>query len=493
MNKEILSVVELVSYEKYLPREKIFEVLETALSIVTKKRHPQEIDVRVNIDRKSGNFHTLRRWKIVNKVRFPTKQITFEAAKFENQEAKLNDFIEYQIKSIPFDRSTIQVAKKIIIKKVKVVERRIMIEKFYQNKGKMVKGIVKSINRNYIVLDVDNDVEAIIMCEHLLTKDKFNIGDQIKGVLYKLYTKSKIITLYISRSHPEMLLELFYIEVPEIRENLVEIKSVARDPGVRSKIAVFSYDSTVDPIGSCIGMKGFRVQAVSQELCGERIDIILWDKNPIHFIMNTMSPIEVVSILIHKAKRAIDISVDAKYLAQTIGKNGQNVRLSSILVNWDLNIMTTNDLYSTNKRKIYKIINAFNMYFNIKKSMVYALIRSGISSLKDLVCIPYSELLKIKEMNQYAAYKIQNIANEILSNLLISKKIYTKDEKYTLLSLYGMNQDLLFQLYKKNIFTLETLSNQTVYDLIDIHELNIKKAGALIIEARNMCWFNGKF
>lgn len=350
MNKEILSVVESVSNEKQLPIEKIFEALEFALSAATKKKYNKEIDVVVKIDRKHGSFKTFRRWIIVDKVKFPTKEITLDAAKFENKNVKLKEYIEDEISSIVFDRITTQTAKQIMVQKVREAEKCMIINKFKNNINEIITGIVKKINRDCIFLDLGNNADAIIMKKDLLPRENFRLGDRVRGLLYYIHTESKGAQLFISRSKPEMLVELFKIEVPEIGEGLIKIKATARDPGSRSKVAVKSNDKRIDPVGACVGMRGARVQAVSSELCGERIDIVLWDSDEIKFVINSMSPANVSSIIVNKNNHTMDIAVESINLAQAIGRNGQNVKLASQLSGWDLNVMTLSELKKKHKK-----------------------------------------------------------------------------------------------------------------------------------------------
>ncbi|BGI51484.1 MAG: hypothetical protein BucCj_2400 [Buchnera aphidicola (Ceratovacuna japonica)] len=350
MNKEILSVVESVSNEKQLPREKIFEALEFALSAATKKKYNKEIDVIVKIDRKFGNFRTFRRWTVVNKVKFPTKEITLEAAKFDNKNIKLKEYIEDEINSIIFDRITTQTVKQIMIQKVREAEKCMIINKFRRNINEIVTGIVKKISRDCIFLDLGNNADAIIMKKDSLPRENFRLGDRVRGLLYCINDESKGSKLFISRSKSKMLIELFKIEVPEIGEGIINIIATARDPGSRSKVAVRSNDKRVDPVGACVGMRGARVQAVSSELCGERIDIVLWDSDDIKFVINSMSPASVSSIIVNKKSHTMDIAVESINLAQAIGRNGQNVKLASKLSGWDLNVMTLKELKKKHKK-----------------------------------------------------------------------------------------------------------------------------------------------
>lgn len=289
MNKEILAVVEAVSNEKSLPREKIFEALETALATATKKKYEQEIDVRVSIDRRTGDFDTFRRWVAVDEVTQPTREITLEAAQFEDPSIELGGYVEDQIESVTFDRITTQTAKQVIVQKVREAERAMVVDAFREHEGEIVTGVVKKVNRDSIALDLGNNAEAVIGREDMLPRENFRPGDRIRGVLYAVRPEARGAQLFVSRSSSEMLKELFRIEVPEIGEEVIEIKAAARDPGSRAKIAVKTNDKRIDPVGACVGMRGARVQAVSSELGGERIDIILWDDNPAQFVINAMA------------------------------------------------------------------------------------------------------------------------------------------------------------------------------------------------------------
>lgn len=494
MNKEILAVVEVVSNEKSLSREKIFEVLESALAIATKKKHNQDINVRVKINRKDGSFETFRRWLVVNEVLHPTKEITLEAARFENDLIKVNDYIEDKMSSVTFDRITTQTAKQVIVQKVREAERAMIVDQFRNHSGEIITGIVKKIHRDSITLDLGNNASALILKEDMLPRENFRIGDRIKGVLYAVHPESKGAQLFVSRSKPEMLIELFKIEVPEIGEKIIEIKAAARDPGSRAKIAVKSNDKRIDPVGACVGMRGARVQAVSSELCGERIDIVLWDDDPAQFVINSMAPADVSSIVMDEDKHTMDIAVNSGNLAQAIGRNGQNVRLASHLSGWEINVMTIDDLTLKHQKEVDKILNVFKKYLKIDEKILKILIREGFSSLEELVYVPIEELLNVSGVDKKLASLIREEARKslILMQEENKKGPEKKEPEPELLKLKGINKIIAFKLVKKNIFNLEELADQSVDDLIDIEELNMKTAGDLIMEARNICWFSDK-
>ncbi|VEB53646.1 L factor [Salmonella enterica subsp. enterica] len=350
--------------------KKIFEALESALATATKKKYEQEIDVRVEIDRKSGDFDTFRRWLIVEEVTMPTKEITLEAARFEDESLNVGDYVEDQIESVTFDRITTQTAKQVIVQKVREAERAMVVDQFRDQEGEIVTGVVKKVNRDNISLEIKSEgmagnAEAVILREDMLPRENFRPGDRIRGVLYAVRPEARGAQLFVTRSKPEMLIELFRIEVPEIGEEVIEIKAAARDPGSRAKIAVKTNDKRIDPVGACVGMRGARVQAVSTELGGERIDIVLWDDNPAQFVINAMAPADVASIVVDEDKHTMDIAVEAGNLAQAIGRNGQNVRLASQLSGWELNVMTVDDLQAKHQAEAHAAIEIFTKYLDI--------------------------------------------------------------------------------------------------------------------------------
>jgi len=487
MNKDILAVVEAVSNEKAVSREKIFEALETALATATKKKFEYEIDVRVNIDRKSGDLRSFRRWLIVDKVNKPTREITLAAAKVDNINAKLGEYIEDEIKYIIFDRITMQTAKQVIVQKVREAERSMIIEQFRNSKGKIITGIVKKVNSENINIDIGSNAEAIMNREDMLPKENFRIGDRIRGVLYFFNKDSRCVQIFISRVCTKMLLELFSIEVPEIGEEVIEIKAVARDPGLRSKIAVKTNDKRIDPIGACVGMRGSRVQSISNELGGERIDIVLWDDNPAKFVINAMAPAEVTSILVDEDKHTMDIAVEEHNLSQAIGRNGQNVRLASQLIGWELNIITVENMKQKNKEEADNSIKIFIKYLGINKELASYLVEEGFSSLEEIAYVPINELLEIKKIDKKIAEILREKAKKSLKEINYNiKNKYHNDIK----NITKLDNNIILDLAENGICTLEDLAEQGIEDLSKIKGLSSEKAGKIIMEARNICWFS---
>ncbi|MBT0719800.1 transcription termination/antitermination protein NusA [Tatumella sp. TA1] len=491
MNKEILAVVEAVSNEKSLPREKIFEALESALATATKKKYEQEIEVRVEIDRRSGDFDTFRRWLIVDEVTMPTREITLDAARYEDENFQLGEYVEDQIESVTFDRITTQTAKQVIVQKVREAERALVVDQFREQQGEIITAIVKKVNRDNIILDLGNNAEAVILREDMLPRENFRAGDRIRGVLYAVRPEARGAQLFVTRSKAEMLVELFRIEVPEIGEEVIEIKGAARDPGSRAKIAVKTNDKRIDPVGACVGMRGARVQAVSSELGGERIDIVLWDDNPAQFVINAMAPADVSSIVVDEDNHTMDIAVEASTLAQAIGRNGQNVRLASQLSGWDLNVMTVEDLQAKHQAEAHAAIATFTKYLDIDEEFATVLVEEGFSSLEELAYIPVDELLDIDGLDEEMVEALRERAKTALTTIAQDSATggAIKPPAEDLLGVEGMTPDLANRLAAIGVSTLEDLAEQGVDDLADIEQLDEEKAGTLIMAARNICWF----
>ncbi|MFT8229937.1 MAG: transcription termination factor NusA [Enterobacterales bacterium] len=499
MNKKILSVVEEVANEKLVSREKIFKALELALSIATQKKYKQDIEVRVNINRQSGCINTFRRWLIVSNVLYPKKEITLEAVKLSDSKLKIGEYIEDEIESIKFDRIATQTAKQIIFQKVREAECEMIMEQFNPYKGKIISGIIKEICASNIIIDLGNNVEAFIIKKEMLPRENLHVGDNIKGILYDIKLISRKVKLFISRSRTKMLIELFKIEVPEIKEKVVIIKSIAREPGLRSKVIVLSNDIRIDPIGACIGVRGSRVKAVSNELCGERIDIILWSENIAQLVVNSMVTSNIFSMVINEEKRHIDISVDINNLSQTIGKSGSNVKLASKITGWTLNILTLDNLKNKYDNEVKDSINLFVKNLNINKNIAFLLIKRGFFTIESLAYIDENELYKINEIDKNITKSIIKKAKNILLKSIIIEKFNSEINKSKfdnvnkfLIVLPNITKNIALKLVHNKIYTLENLAEQSIEDLSCIKELSKKKAGELIMTARNICWFNNK-
>ncbi|MCG6199861.1 transcription termination factor NusA [Psychromonas antarctica] len=495
MNKEILLVVEAVSNEKGLPREAIFEALESALAIATKKKYENDIEVRVEIDRETGQFDTFRRWLVLEsnaEMLNPCKEITFEAAEYDNPEIKVGEYIEDEIESVTFDRITTQTAKQVIVQKVREAERAQVVEQYAEQQGELITGVVKRMNRDNILLDLGGNAEAVIFRDEMLPRENFRPGDRLRGLLFDVRPEARGAQLFMTRTRPEMLTELFRLEVPEIAEEMIDLMGAARDPGSRAKIAVKSNDKRIDPVGACVGMRGARVQAVSSELGGERVDIILWDENPAQFAINAMSPAEVASIVIDEDSHSMDIAVEEENLAQAIGRNGQNIRLASQLTGWELNVMTVAQLKEKHQAEADSVISVFTDALEIDEEFAGILVSEGFSSLEEIAYVPINELLEIEGLDEEMVDELRARAKNVLAMKALAQEESLEGAKPAadLLALEGLEGHLAFVLASKGIITLEDLAEQAVDDLIEIDELNEAKAGELIMAARNICWFS---
>ncbi|GAB2694810.1 transcription termination factor NusA [Aliiglaciecola sp. 3_MG-2023] len=495
MNKEILLVAEAVSNEKQVPKEKIFEALEYAIASATKKKNEGEIEVRVNIDRETGDFDTFRRWVVIPDDQVqenPYAEITFSAAQVDDPEIQLGDFIEDQIESIKFDRITTQTAKQVIVQKVREAERAQMIAEYEDRVGDLVTGTVKKVNRDNVIIDLGNNAEGVIYRDDMLPRETFRPGDRVRGLLYVIRPEARGAQLFISRTHPDMLVELFRIEVPEIAEETLEIKAAARDPGSRAKIAVKTNDKRLDPVGACVGMRGSRVQAVSGELGGERVDIVLWDENPAQFVINAMAPAEVASIVVDEDAGSMDVAVEADNLAQAIGRSGQNVRLASQLTGWTLNVMTVDDLNSKHEEENSKVLGVFIESLDIDEDFAAVLVDEGFSTVEEIAYVPANELLAIEGFDEDMVEELRGRARAALTTQALANEesLEASEPKEELLNLEGMERHVAYVLASRGITDLEGLAEQGTDEISDIEELDEEKAGQLIMAARNIVWFS---
>lgn len=496
MSKEILLVAEAVSNEKAVPREKIFEALESALAHATKKKYEGDIDVRIDINRQTGEFDTFRRWLVVEDsdegLEHPYREISLSAAQYENPEMKVGDYVEEQIESIQFDRITTQTAKQVIVQKVREAERAQVVDEYRDQVGEMVSGIVKRANREHVILDLGNNAEAIIYRDEMLPRESVRPGDRVRGLLYDVRPEARGAQLFVSRTHPDFLMELFRIEVPEIGEEMIELKGAARDPGSRAKIAVKSNDRRIDPVGACVGMRGARVQAVSGELGGERVDIVLWDDNPAQYVINAMAPAEVASIVVDEDAHTMDIAVAADNLAQAIGKSGQNVRLASQLTGWTLNVMTEAEFNEKNEAEAQRLLDLFMNNLGIDEDFASVLVDEGFSSMEEVAYVPVAEFLEIEGMDEDIVEELRGRARAYLTTKALAdeESLESAEPDESLLNLEGMDRHLAYVLASKGVATLEDMAEQGIDDLADIEELDEQQAGELIMKARNICWFS---
>jgi N utilization substance protein A len=496
MSKEILLVVDAVSNEKALPRESIFEAMETALETATKKKYEGDILVRVSIDRTTGEFDTFRRWLIVEEsdtpMENPYAEISLAAAQYDEPELNVGDYVEDQIESVKFDRVTTQTAKQVIVQKIREAERGLIVDAYQEQIGEIITGVVKKASRDSVILDLGNNAEAIIYRDDMLPRESFRPGDRVRGLLYEIKPEARGAQLFVSRTKPEMLIELFRVEVPEIGEEMLEIKGAARDPGSRAKISVKSNDKRIDPVGACVGMRGSRVQAVSSELGGERVDIVLYDDNPAQYVINAMAPAEVASIIVDEDKNTMDIAVEEGNLAMAIGRSGQNIRLASQLTGWELNVMTVADMNEKHQAENDKVLTLFTDKLDLDEDFALMLVEEGFTSLEEIAYVPVAEMLDIDGMDEDIVEELRERAKAAITTQALASEetLEGAEPAEDLLNLPGLERHLAFVLASRGITTLEHLAEQGVDEISDIEELDETKAGELIMAARNICWFN---
>jgi len=502
MSKEMLLVVDAVANEKGVSKEVIFGAIEAALASATKKRHEEDIEVRVAIDRESGEYDSFRRWEVVEEnpepdedddeeeggYSFPSRQTLLEEARKLNPDIQLGEFIEEPMESVEFGRIGAQTAKQVIVQKVREAERAQVVEAYQDRIGELVTGIVKRVERGNVYLDLGGNAEAIIYREEMIPREAVRPGDRLRGYLHDVRTEPRGPQLFVSRVAPEFLIELFKLEVPEVGQDLIEILGAARDPGLRAKIAVSSNDPRIDPVGACVGMRGSRVQTVSTELAGERVDIILWNENPAQFVINAMSPAEVVSIVVEEEKNSMDVAVGAEQLSQAIGRGGQNVRLASQLTGWELNVMDEQQAVEKTEEEMQKLQKLFMEDLDVDEEVAVILAQEGFSSVEEIAYVPNSELLQIEEFEEDIVEELRGRARDVLLTRAITNEEGAGQPAQDLLEMEGMDEDLAFTLAGKEIITMEDLAEQAVDDLMDIDGMDEERAGKLIMTARAP-WF----
>lgn len=494
INKQILDVAKAVSCEMDVSKDVIFEAIEAALESATRKRHFINMDVKVKIDRETGDYKTYRRWTVIDendpafKETFdPNCHVALQQAKEKDSALKAGDIIEELLESETIGRIGIHTAKQVIIQKVREAKRAKVVDAYRSKLGQLISGIVKRVLREGIILDLGDNAEAFIPRNEMLPNETARVNDRLRAYLYDICKQIRGPQLYASRTRKEMLAELFKIEIPEIGEEVIEIKALARDPGSRAKVAVKTNDGRIDPIGACVGMRGSRVQVISGELGGERIDIILWDDNPAQLVINAMAPAEVASIMMDEESHTMDIAVEENQLSQAIGRNGQNVRLASQLTGWTLNVMTVQEAAEKTQQESQKVVNTFIEKLDVDEEVASILTREGFTSIEEIAYVPKQELANVAEFDETLIEELRNRAKKALENST------TKTEPAEdLLTMKGMEKDLAYLLASKGIVTMESLAEQSVDDLMDmIDGMTAEKAGELIMTAREP-WFKDK-
>ncbi|MCC8997736.1 MAG: transcription termination factor NusA [Nitrosomonas sp.] len=490
MSREILLLVDALAHEKAVEKEIIFMALELALASATKKRFQEDIETRVSINKQTGDYESFRRWLVVEDgtVENPVRQISLSDAQQIHEGIQLNDYLEEPLEAIEFGRIGAQAAKQVIFQKIREAEREQTLNQFLERGDYLVNGTIKRIERGNAIIE-SGKIEAELPREQMIPKENLRVGDRVRAYLHRIDRASRGPQLKLSRISPEFLMKLFELEVPEIEERMIEIKVAARDPGSRAKIAVKSNDARIDPIGTCVGMRGSRVQAVISELAGERIDIILWSEDPATFIINALAPAEISSIMVDEEKHSMDIAVDDENLAQAIGRGGQNVRLASELTGWELNIMTIDESKAKHEKETSQISQLFMEKLDVDQEIAEILVQEGFATLEEVAYIPINEMLEIESLDEETVHEIRNRARNVLLTDAIAKEEKVEHLTEDLLALEGMDNDILRQLTSQGINTQADLADLAADDLVEMTGIEIERASQLIMKAREP-WFS---
>ncbi len=494
MNKEILMVVDAVSNEKGVDKEIIFEALEAALASATRKRHGEAMDARVAINRKTGDYETFRRWKVFaddsTELESPDRELRMDDAVDISKDAQPGGYVEEPIESVAFGRIAAQTAKQVIVQKVREAERSQVVNEYQARIGTLVSGLVKRVDRNGVFVDLGANAEGFIPRDQMIPREPIRAQDRVKAFLKEVRSEQRGPQLFLTRTAPEFLIELFKLEVPEVGQGLIQILGAARDAGVRAKISVKSSDPRIDPVGACVGMRGSRVQAVSNEIAGERVDIIPFDANPAQFVINAMAPAEVVSIVVDEDSHSMDIAVTEEKLSQAIGRGGQNIRLASELTGWDLNVMTEQAAEKKSEGESAQLVQVFKEQLDVDEEVAAILVQAGFSTIEEVAYVPAAELASIEEFDEDIVKELRNRARDVLLTQAIATEEQSSDAEPAedLLQLEGMDDELAATLASRGIVTREDLAEQAIDDLTEIEGIDAGRAGELIMAARKH-WF----
>ena len=489
MSREILLLVDALAHEKNVDKSVIFTALELALASATKKRYQDDVDVRVEIDRSNGEYQSFRRWQVVadDLIENIAAQIGVAAAIQRNPEFREGDYIEEPLESVEFGRIGAQAAKQVILQKVREAEREQVLNDFLSRGEHLVTGMIKRMEKGNAIIEVGR-IEALLPRDQMIPKENLRVGDRIRAYLMRVERAGRGPQLILSRIAPEFLIKLFELEVPEIEEGLLEIRSAARDPGLRSKIAVKSNDQRLDPVGTCVGMRGSRVQAVTAELAGERVDIVLWSMEPAQFVINAMAPAEVSSIVVDEDAHSMDVVVDEMQLAQAIGKSGQNVRLASELTGWTLNIMTEEESAKKHEAEYAKTRQLFMEKLDVDEEVAEILVQEGFGTLEEIAYVPLSEMSDIEAFDADTINELRKRARDALLTQAIAREEKVEEASEELLAMEGMDADTAHALAAKGVSTVEDLADLAVDDLVEMAGVDAERAKQLIMTARAP-WF----
>jgi N utilization substance protein A len=489
MSREILLLVDALSREKNVDKEVVFGALESALASATKKRFESESDVRVSIDRNTGEYESFRRWEVMDDETFetPDLHIKLEEAQKRNPEIQLGEFVEEQLENVDFGRIGAQAAKQVIFQKIRDAEREQVLSDFMERKEHLVSGTIKRLERGNAIIEFGK-IEALLPREQMIPKENLRVGDRVKAHLLRVDRGARGPQVILSRTSGDLLKKLFELEVPEIEEKLLDIVSAARDPGSRAKIAVVSHDSRIDPIGTCVGMRGSRVQGVTNELGGERVDIILWSEDPATYVINALAPAEVSSIVVDEEKHSMDVVVEEENLAQAIGRGGQNVRLASELTGWELNIMTVDQSNEKHAEEFDKIRKLFVEKLDVDEEVADILVQEGFNTLEEVAYVPIEEMLEIESFDEATVNELRSRARNALLTAAIASEEQVEHGIEDLLKLEGMDEQTARQLASRGIATQEDLADLDGDELVEMTGMDNERANALIMTARAP-WF----
>jgi N utilization substance protein A len=487
MSREILLLVDALAHEKSVEREIIFEAVEEALASATKKKHKDAIDIKVEIDQETGEYETFRKWTILPEDLVEDEEIHVSLEDERAKGLEENDIIKEPIESVEFGRIGAQAAKQVILQKVREAEREQILNEFLARDEKLVSGQIRRMERGNAIIEIGR-IDAVLPREQMIPKENLRIGDRVRAIVMEVDRGIKGPQLILSRVSPEFLIRLFELEVPEIEEGLLEIMAASRDPGLRSKIAVKANDQRLDPVGTCVGMRGSRVQAVTGELAGERVDIALWSIEPAQFVINAMAPAEISSIMVDEDKKSMDLVVSEDQLAQAIGRNGQNIRLATELTGWELNILSEEESDQKTKDEYTNVSQLFIEKLDVDADIADILVHEGFSTLEEIAYVPIDELIQIEAFDEDTVNELRSRASAVILKEAISNEEKIQSPADDLLNMEGMDSDTAKLLASKSIITMEDLAELAADELLDIVKMDEERAKELIMTARAP-WF----
>ena len=491
MSREVLMLADALAREKNVERDIVFEALEMALASASKKRYDEDVDIRVAIDRNTGEYETYRRWLVVPDeagLQEPDKEILSFEAKEQIADIEIGDFIEEQVESVAFGRIGAQTAKQVILQRIRDAEREQILNDYLDRGENVMTGTVKRADKNGLIIE-SGRVEALLRRDQMIPKENLRSGDRVRGFILKVDREARGPQIELSRTAPDFLIKLFENEVPEMEQGLLEIKGAARDPGIRAKIAVVAHDKRIDPIGTCVGVRGTRVTAVRNEVAGEAVDIVLWSEDPAQFVIGALAPAQVQSIMVDEEKHAMDVVVDEENLAIAIGRSGQNVRLASELTGWHINIMTPEESAQKTEEESEKVRALFMDKLDVDQEVADILIEEGFNSLEEVAYVPLSEMLEIDAFDEDTVNELRTRARDSLLTMELAKEERVEEVSQDLRSLEGMTTNLVAKLAEGNVHTRDDLAELAVDELVEMTGINEEDAKALIMKARAH-WFN---